>query len=222
MTANDVKVSMTPSHPGEFVRREVIEELGLTVTKAAEVLGVRRATLSELLNGRASLSPEMALRIEKAFNTNMDMLLRMQAWHDASKMRARSRELNVKRYVPAPDVELASVPAKEQRMPEGDTEDQRGSEEELRHRLRILQEKFREGKIRIAKGLDVERSLLAVRTGPDGEVDLDTVDGSVRAMALAVTVSQDREELKIQFLSVKYKIHTSKFLKRTSATFTKL
>ena len=91
---------MTPSHPGEFVRIEVIEELGLNVTQAAEVLGVRRATLSDLLNGNAALSPEMALRIEKAFDVSMDMLLRMQAWHDASRMRARAEEIRVERYQP--------------------------------------------------------------------------------------------------------------------------
>ena len=91
---------MTPSHPGVFVRIEVIEELGLTVTQAAEVLGVRRATLSDLLNGNAALSPEMALRIEKAFDVSMDMLLRMQAWYDASRMRARAEEINVERYQP--------------------------------------------------------------------------------------------------------------------------
>ena len=62
---------MTPSHPGDFIRTEVIEELGLSVTKAAEILGVRRATLSDLLNGNAALSPEMALRIEKAFDVSM-------------------------------------------------------------------------------------------------------------------------------------------------------
>lgn len=66
----------------------------------------------------------------------------------------------------------------------------------LRRRLKILQEKFKEGKIKIAEGLDVEKSLLAVRQGPDGEVDLDTVDGLVRSMALAVTAMHDREELK--------------------------
>ena len=91
---------MTPSHPGVFVRIEVIEELGLTVTQAAEVLGVRRATLSDLLNGNAALSPEMALRIEKAFDVSMDMLLRMQAWYDASRMRARAEEISVERYQP--------------------------------------------------------------------------------------------------------------------------
>ena len=92
---------MTPSHPGEFVRVEVIEELGLSVTRAAGILGVRRATLSDLLNGNAALSPEMALRIEKAFGVSMDMLLRMQAWHDASRMRARADEIAVERYQPA-------------------------------------------------------------------------------------------------------------------------
>ncbi len=63
--------------------------------KAAEILGVRRATLSDLVNGNAALSPEMALRIEKAFSVGMDMLLRMQAWYDASQMRARASEISV-------------------------------------------------------------------------------------------------------------------------------
>ena len=101
MSDDTIEVNMTPSHPGEFVRTEVIEELGLSVTKAAEILGVRRATLSDLLNGNAALSPEMALRIEKAFGIGMDMLLRMQAWHDASQMRARADEISVRRYQPA-------------------------------------------------------------------------------------------------------------------------
>ena len=57
MATSGIKVNMTPSHPGDFIRTEVIEELGLNVTKAAEILGVRRATLSDLLNGKASLSP---------------------------------------------------------------------------------------------------------------------------------------------------------------------
>ncbi len=98
MAANEIKVGMTPSHPGDFIRTEVIEDLGLSVTRAAEILGVRRATLSDLLNGRASLSPEMALRLEKAFAVSMDMLLRMQAWYDAARMRARAGEIHVRRY----------------------------------------------------------------------------------------------------------------------------
>ena len=98
MATPDIKVKMTPSHPGDFIRTEIIEELGLSVTKAARVLGVRRATLSDLLNSKSSLSPEMALRVEKAFGTSMDMLLRMQAWHDAAQMRARSADIQVDRY----------------------------------------------------------------------------------------------------------------------------
>ena len=100
MTTDQIKVNMTPSHPGEFVRMEVIEDLGLNVTQAAEILGVRRATLSDLLNGNAALSPEMALRIEKAFGVSMDILLRMQAWYDASRMRARADDIRVRRYQP--------------------------------------------------------------------------------------------------------------------------
>ena len=97
-TNNDISLNMTPSHPGDFVRIEVIEELGLNITEAAGILGVRRATLSALLNGRAGMSAEMALRVEKAFGVSMDMLLRMQAWHDATRMRARASEIAVQPY----------------------------------------------------------------------------------------------------------------------------
>ena len=100
MTTNGIKINMAPPHPGDFVRTEVIEGLGLSVTRAAAILGVRRGTLSALLNGNAALSPEMALRIEKAFGVGMDMLLRMQAWYDASRMRTRADEINVQRYEP--------------------------------------------------------------------------------------------------------------------------
>ena len=101
MATKGINVNMTPSHPGDFIRTEIIEELGLTITQAAEILGVRRATLSALLNSNAGLSAEMALRIEKAFDVRMDMLLRMQAWHDTAKMRARASEIAVQRYEPA-------------------------------------------------------------------------------------------------------------------------
>jgi antitoxin HigA-1 len=89
------------AHPGNFIRVEILNELGLSVSHAPEVLGVRRATLSDLVNGRATLSAEMALRIEKAFGVSMDMLLRMQAWYDGYVMRQREREIAVKRYSPA-------------------------------------------------------------------------------------------------------------------------
>ena len=98
MASEVVKVSKTPSHPGEFIRAEILEELGLSISRTAEILGVRRATLSALLNGKAALSPEMALRMEKAFKLDMDMMLRMQAWHDCARMRARSDEIDVKPY----------------------------------------------------------------------------------------------------------------------------
>lgn len=90
---------MRPSAPDEFVRTEVLEELGLSVSRAAEVLGVRRATLSDLVNGKAALAPEMALRIEKAFGVSMDTLLHMQAWHDGYVMRQRAGEIAVERYM---------------------------------------------------------------------------------------------------------------------------
>jgi addiction module HigA family antidote len=98
MSDTPIKIGMTPPHPGEFLRDEVLEELGLSIGKAAEVLGVRRATLSDLINGNASLSPEMALRIEKAFGLDMETMLRMQAWCDAKAMRQRTKEIDVKRY----------------------------------------------------------------------------------------------------------------------------
>jgi addiction module HigA family antidote len=90
-----------PPHPGDLIRTEVLDPLGLSVSKAAEVLGVRRATLSDLLHGKASLTPEMALRIEKAFGPAMDHLLRMQLAYDVAQARQRSHKIAIKRYVPA-------------------------------------------------------------------------------------------------------------------------
>ena len=100
MTDGGIKLGMTPPHPGAFIRIEALEELGLSVLAAARILGVRRATLSDLLNGNASLSPEMAMRVEKAFGLSMDLLLRMQAWHDVTQMRARADEIDIQRYHP--------------------------------------------------------------------------------------------------------------------------
>lgn len=98
MSVAPAKIGMTAPHPGEFIRGEVLDELGLSVTEAAHALGVRRATLSDLLNGKAAISAEMALRVEKAFGIRMDMLLRLQAWHDAQAMRRRADEIDVKPY----------------------------------------------------------------------------------------------------------------------------
>jgi addiction module HigA family antidote len=95
---------MAPRHPGVFIREEILDGLGLTVSEAATVLEVRRATLPDLINGNAALSAEMALRIEKAFGMKMETLLKMQAWHDAYAMRQRASEIAVKPYRrPAPE-----------------------------------------------------------------------------------------------------------------------
>lgn len=94
------KIGMTPPHPGEFIRDEILSELKLSVSQAATILGVRRATLSDLVNGKAALSSEMALRVEKAFGVNMDTLLRMQAWYDAKVMRRHVDKIDVRRYKP--------------------------------------------------------------------------------------------------------------------------
>ena len=91
----------TPPHPGDLIWTEIIEPLGLSVTQAAEALGVRRATLSNLLNEKAALSPEMALRIEKAFGPKMDHLLRMQLAFDVAQVRRHEGEIRVSRYVAA-------------------------------------------------------------------------------------------------------------------------
>src|ERR1017187_10406524 len=80
-----------PPHPGDLIKTEIIEALGLNVSKAAEILKVRRATLSDLLHGKAALTPEMALRIETAFGPDMDHLLRMQLAYDVARTRQHAR-----------------------------------------------------------------------------------------------------------------------------------
>lgn len=91
-----------PPHPGGFLRRQVVEPLGLNVTDAAKVLGVSRSTLSNLFNGKAELTGDMALRVEKAFGPNMETLMRMQAAYNIAQARKRERSIHVRRYrVPA-------------------------------------------------------------------------------------------------------------------------
>jgi addiction module HigA family antidote len=86
-----------PPHPGDFVRTEIIEAAGLTVTAAAAALRVSRPTLSSLLNCKANLSGDMALRIEKAFGVKMDTLMRMQSSYDIARTRKRERQIRVPR-----------------------------------------------------------------------------------------------------------------------------
>src|SRR3970282_956357 len=87
-----------PTHPGDFIRTEIIEAHGLSVTAAAKVLGVSRPTLSHLLNRNADLSGEMALRVEKAFGVSMDALMRMQAAYDIAQARKDAGKIRVRRY----------------------------------------------------------------------------------------------------------------------------
>lgn len=93
----------TPPHLGGFIRREIVEPLGLSVTEAASALGVTRQALSNLLNERTALSADMALRIEKAFGPKMDHLMRMQLAFDLAAARSRERKIKVKRVVRRPD-----------------------------------------------------------------------------------------------------------------------
>lgn len=95
------KIGVKPPHPGDFIRTEILDELHLSVAHAADILGVRRATLWDLIYGRTSLSPEMALRIEKAFDVSMGVLLRMQVWYDSYTMRQRADTIEVQRHTPA-------------------------------------------------------------------------------------------------------------------------
>ncbi|MGI9170231.1 MAG: HigA family addiction module antitoxin [Caulobacteraceae bacterium] len=92
----------TPAHPGGFVKSEIVEPLGLSVTGAARALGVTRPALSALLNERAALSPEMALRIEKAFGVSMDTLMRMQNSYEIARTRRREGEIDVARFQGGP------------------------------------------------------------------------------------------------------------------------
>jgi antitoxin HigA-1 len=86
-----------PPHPGDFIRTEIIEPASLSVTAAAVALGVSRPALSSLLNGKANLSGEMALRIEKAFGVKMDTLMRMQSAYDIAQTRKRAKSIHVRR-----------------------------------------------------------------------------------------------------------------------------
>lgn len=90
-----------PPHPGEVIRELCIEPAGLTVTAAAEVLGVSRKALSELLNGHSGISPEMAVRLSKAFGGSIESWLTQQMQYDLAQVTKRAAAIEVKRYEPA-------------------------------------------------------------------------------------------------------------------------
>lgn len=91
---------LSPPHPGSFIRTEVLDPLGLSVSAAAKALKVSRPTLSSLLNGRAALSGSMALRLEKAFGVDMETLMRMQSSYDIAQTRRHENRILVSRFIP--------------------------------------------------------------------------------------------------------------------------
>lgn len=90
-----------PPHPGEIIKELCLEPLGITVTKAAEALGVSRKTLSAILNGHAGISPEMAIRLSIAFDTSAESWLNQQAQYDLWRTRQTQQTFNVERLVAA-------------------------------------------------------------------------------------------------------------------------
>ena len=91
----------TPPHPGRTIANACLGPLGLTVTAGARVLGVARPTLSNVINGKAAISPEMAIRLEKAFGSTADAWLRMQAAYDLAQARKHEKDIKVKRVAAA-------------------------------------------------------------------------------------------------------------------------
>ena len=91
----------TPPHPGRIVRQECIEALGLTVTAAAKGLGVTRKALSELVNGKSGISPEMAVRLSKAFGSSPELWLGLQMDYDLAKLQSAAGKIKVHRFAPA-------------------------------------------------------------------------------------------------------------------------
>ena len=86
-----------PAHPGLLLKDD-LEELGLSVAEAAKGLGVTRQQLYNVINGRSSITPEMAIRLEKGIGSNADHWLRMQAAHDLAQIRLRNEPIEVKRF----------------------------------------------------------------------------------------------------------------------------
>ena len=89
-----------PPHPGEVVRKDCIEPLGLTITEAAEGLGVSRKALSELVNGHTGISPQMAIRLSKAFGGSPESWLTQQMQYDLHQAQ-REEDPDVKRFASA-------------------------------------------------------------------------------------------------------------------------
>jgi addiction module HigA family antidote len=92
-----------PPHPGEIVKELCIDPLGLTITQAADALGVTRSTLSKVINGKTSLSPEMAIRLSKSFGSTPAFWLRLQLSYDLAQLEKRAKTIEVRQVMtPAP------------------------------------------------------------------------------------------------------------------------
>ena len=91
-----------PPHPGLSVRYDCLEPLGLSVTEAARKLGVSRKQLSELVNARSGISPEMAIRLDKAFGGGADTWLRMQAAYDLAQAMKKADRIRIERITGEP------------------------------------------------------------------------------------------------------------------------
>ncbi|MFZ2446822.1 MAG: HigA family addiction module antitoxin [Syntrophobacteraceae bacterium] len=87
-----------PPHPGEIIREQCLAPLGLSVTAAAKGLGVTRKTLSELLNGHSGVSPDMAIRLAKAFGGSAETWLRLQMQYDLWQAEQRADNIKVDRF----------------------------------------------------------------------------------------------------------------------------
>jgi antitoxin HigA-1 len=102
MAKAKIKIGMKPAHVGAFIQGEILDAHGLSVADAANILGVRRATLSDLVNEKSSLSPDMAMRIELAFAVKAALLLSIQALWDAYDIHQRAGAFDVKPYKAEP------------------------------------------------------------------------------------------------------------------------
>jgi addiction module HigA family antidote len=89
-----------PPHPGKTVRQECLEPSGLSVTDGAHVLGVTRQNLSNVINGKTGISPEMAIRLSKAFGGQPDKWIKMQAAYDLAQALKSEKRIRVQRYTP--------------------------------------------------------------------------------------------------------------------------
>jgi addiction module HigA family antidote len=105
ITTQEEEIAMpmkNPPHPGLSVRLNCLEPFSLSVTEAAKVLSVSRTMLSRLINGQAGASPEMAIRLAKAFGATPDIWIRMQAAYDLAQARLHEGKIHIRRYEPRP------------------------------------------------------------------------------------------------------------------------